>query len=134
MDKSTENPDEDRVSLRSNGKTMTDGAEKETLGVLQTFRQSIRRVAEKSPLSSGGKGSKVTPKADASGSESGSPLPLSPSEYRHEICYEMRFAGRHRNMASQGQRKRKDKVRFGVCAPAYRPKSHRKLFGTQFLK
>ncbi|XP_070776536.1 exocyst complex component 3-like protein 4 [Enoplosus armatus] len=73
MDKSTENPEEDRVSLRSNGKTPTNGAAKGTLGVIQTFRQSIRRAAEKSPLSSGGKGSKVKD------TEPGSRPPPSPS-------------------------------------------------------
>lgn len=94
MDKPTENPDEDSVSLKSDGKTASDGAVKETLGMLRsTFRNSIRRVAEKSPLSSGGKGSKVTPKADASGNESGPQLSPSPSEYHHEICCGRGFAG-----------------------------------------
>lgn len=87
MDKPTENPDEDRVSLKSDGKTPT------TLGMLHsTLRNSIKRVAERSPLSPGGKGSKVTPKAGAAGNESGSQPPPSPSEYRHdcrETCCEM---------------------------------------------
>lgn len=69
-DKPTETPDEDRASIKSNEKTPTR---------LRSFRESIRRVAEKSPLSSGGKRSKVTAKADA---ESGSQPPPSPSEYR----------------------------------------------------
>ncbi|XP_035529188.1 exocyst complex component 3-like protein 4 [Morone saxatilis] len=76
MDKPTENSDEDRVSLKSNGKSPTNEA---PLGMLKSFRQSIRRVAEKSPLKSGGKGSKVMPKADTADNELGSPLPLSPS-------------------------------------------------------
>ncbi|XP_074517111.1 exocyst complex component 3-like protein 4 isoform X1 [Sebastes fasciatus] len=72
MDKSMENPDEDRVSLRSNEKTPTNGSISK--GMLKTFRNSIRRATEKSPLSSGGMGSKV-----ATGDESGSQPPLSPS-------------------------------------------------------
>ncbi|KAK9534183.1 hypothetical protein VZT92_009246 [Zoarces viviparus] len=72
MDKSTGNPDEDRVSLKSDGKTPTNGAA--SLGVLQTLRQSIRRAAEKSPLASGGKGSGVT-----TGDDSGAQPPPSPS-------------------------------------------------------
>uniref|UniRef100_UPI0037E9288A exocyst complex component 3-like protein 4 isoform X2 n=1 Tax=Semicossyphus pulcher TaxID=241346 RepID=UPI0037E9288A len=72
----TENSDEDRVSLKSNGKTPSDGAVKESLGMMQSLRRSIRRAAEKSPLSSGGKGLKVTPKAD---NEAGSNPPPSPS-------------------------------------------------------
>ncbi|XP_044023008.1 exocyst complex component 3-like protein 4 [Siniperca chuatsi] len=79
MDKSTENPDEDRVSLRSNGKTPTNGVTKEPLSRLQTIRKSIRQVTQKSPLSSGGKGSKVTPKAETDGNESESQPPPSPS-------------------------------------------------------
>lgn len=97
MDKPAENPEEDTVSLRSNGKT--DGAVKETQGMLKTFRNSIRRAAEKSPLSSsGGKGSKVTAKGD----ESGLKPPPSPSEYRHGVTG---LTGG--NMAPQGQRTRK---------------------------
>ncbi|XP_029972565.1 exocyst complex component 3-like protein 4 [Salarias fasciatus] len=75
---SMENSDEDRVSLRSNGRTPTEA--KESLGMLQSLRKSLRRTAEKSPLSPRGKGSKVTPNADTS--ESGSPAlapPPSPS-------------------------------------------------------
>ncbi|XP_034051401.1 exocyst complex component 3-like protein 4 [Thalassophryne amazonica] len=49
---STENPDEDSVPLRSNGKTSTNGSGKEKLGLLKTFRHSIKRVGEKSPISS----------------------------------------------------------------------------------
>ncbi|KAA8589314.1 hypothetical protein FQN60_012679 [Etheostoma spectabile] len=68
MDKSSENPDkEDGVSLKSNGGT-------KEKGMLQSFRRSIRRAAEKSPLSSGGKWAKVT-----TGNESGSQPPPSPS-------------------------------------------------------
>lgn len=115
MDKPTENPDEDRVSLKSGGKTPTNGAVKETLGMFRsTLRNSIQRVAEKSPLSPRGKGSKVTPKAGAAGNESGSQPPPSPSEYCHgcrEICCEIGFAGRYSNMSPQGQRSRKE-VRF----------------------
>ncbi|KAM6917573.1 exocyst complex component 3-like protein 4 isoform 1-T2 [Lycodopsis pacificus] len=69
MDTSTGNPDEDRVSLKSDGKTPT-----ASLGVFQTLRQSIRRAAEKSPLASGGKGSGVT-----TGDDSGARPPPSPS-------------------------------------------------------
>ncbi|XP_031729059.1 exocyst complex component 3-like protein 4 isoform X3 [Anarrhichthys ocellatus] len=72
MDKSTGNPDEDRVSLKSDEKTPTNGAV--SLGVLQTLRKSIRRAAEKSPLASGGKGSGVT-----TGDDSGARPPPSPS-------------------------------------------------------
>ncbi|XP_073339797.1 exocyst complex component 3-like protein 4 [Pagrus major] len=71
MDKPTENPEEDTVSLKSNGRTPTNGDAKEALGIMKTFRNSIRRAAEKSPL----KGSKVTAKGD----ESGLKPPPSPS-------------------------------------------------------
>ena len=74
----TENTEEDRVSLKSNGKTPTNGGTKESLGVFKTLKKSIWWPAEKSPLTSGGKGSKVT-----TGNESGSLTPQSPSEYRH---------------------------------------------------
>ncbi|XP_034531588.1 exocyst complex component 3-like protein 4 [Notolabrus celidotus] len=78
MEKSKEeNSDEDRVSLRSN--TPSEGAEKGSLGRLQTFRRSIRRAAEKSPLLSGGKGAKVTPKADTDDNELEIKPPPSPS-------------------------------------------------------
>ncbi|XP_068574097.1 exocyst complex component 3-like protein 4 isoform X2 [Cebidichthys violaceus] len=72
MDKSTGNPDEDRVSLKSDGKTATNGTQ--SPGVLQTLRNSIQWAAEKSPLASGGKGSGVTTVDD-----SGSRPPPSPS-------------------------------------------------------
>ena len=94
-DSSTESPDEDTASLHSmgvmeslegNGKTPTDGGVKQPLGVMQSFRRSLRRAAEKSPLSPG-KGSKVTRKDDTAGNESGSQPPPSPSEYR-QGCYE----------------------------------------------
>lgn len=74
MDKSPENPEEDTVSLRSNEETPSNGGVK--LGMLQSLRTSIRRVAEKSPLSSGRKGSKVT-----TADESRLQVPPSPSEY-----------------------------------------------------
>ncbi|XP_027857199.1 exocyst complex component 3-like protein 4 [Xiphophorus couchianus] len=77
MDKSSDNPEEDRVSLQSSGKMQANGVVKEALGVLQTFRLSIRRPAEKSPRSPKRKDSKVTPRAE---SESPSSLPpASPS-------------------------------------------------------
>lgn len=72
IERPVEDADEDRASLKSSGKT--NGAVKETLGVLQTLRRSIRRA-------SGGKGSKVTPKADADGSESANPQPPPPSPH-----------------------------------------------------
>ncbi|XP_014848089.1 PREDICTED: exocyst complex component 3-like protein 4 isoform X2 [Poecilia mexicana] len=72
MNKSSENPEEDRVSLQSEGKMQANGVAKEVLGVLQTFRQSIRRPAEKSPRSPNRKESKVTSRAE---SESPSSLP-----------------------------------------------------------
>lgn len=66
--------DEDRSSLGSNGSVGI----KETVGLIRsTLRSSLRRVAEKIPLSPGSKGSKVTSKADESGAEP----PPSPSEY-----------------------------------------------------
>ncbi|XP_069577529.1 exocyst complex component 3-like protein 4 [Brachyistius frenatus] len=70
MDKSTDNTSEDRVSLKSNEQMSTNGIPK--LGMLQSFRMSFRHAVEKSPLSPTGKGSKVTPKGDTSGNESGS--------------------------------------------------------------
>ncbi|KAL3049485.1 hypothetical protein OYC64_008856 [Pagothenia borchgrevinki] len=70
----TENTEEDRVSLKSNGKTPTNEGTKESLGVFKTLRKSIGWPAEKSLLTSGGKGSKVT-----TGNESGSLTPQSPS-------------------------------------------------------
>ncbi|XP_078031524.1 exocyst complex component 3-like protein 4 isoform X2 [Epinephelus lanceolatus] len=72
MDKSPENPEEDTVSLKSNGEKSSNGSAK--LGMLQSFRTSIRRVAEKSLLSSGRKGSKVT-----TADESRLQVPPSPS-------------------------------------------------------
>lgn len=72
MDKSTENPDEDRISVKSNGKTPTKDTGK--LGMMKSFRNSVRRAV--SPFSSGGKGSKVTSKAESVSNES----PQSPSK------------------------------------------------------
>lgn len=69
--------DEDRSSLRSNGNVGV----KETVGLIRSsLRSSLRRVAEKIPLSPGSKGSKVTPKEEESGPER--PPSPSPSEYR----------------------------------------------------
>lgn len=70
-EKPTENSDEDRVSLKST----------KSIGIVGTLRKSIRRVAEKNPLSPGNKGAKVTPKADTDDGESGFKLPPSPSKY-----------------------------------------------------
>lgn len=82
MDKPAESSDEDRMSLKSNGRSHT--VVKETLGMLHSsFKNSIRRVTERSPLSPRGQGSKVTPKAGSTGNESGTLEPPSPSEYRH---------------------------------------------------
>ncbi|XP_071368457.1 exocyst complex component 3-like protein 4 [Centroberyx affinis] len=70
--------DEDRLSIKSDGKTP-----KETLGTLKkSFRESLRRVGEKSPLSPNSKGSKVRRKSDtaAPNGDPGRPqAPLSPS-------------------------------------------------------
>lgn len=80
MDKSGENPEEDRVSLQSNGKMQASGVVKESLGMLQTFRQSMRRSTEKS--SPKRKDSKVTNRAQAEVNMSESPYsppPTSPS-------------------------------------------------------
>lgn len=78
MEEATERPDEDSASLKSNGKTPTKDAVK---GTLNSFRRSFRRVMEKSPRSSGAKGSKVASRANANdlGSPQ-SPTPPSPSE------------------------------------------------------
>ncbi|XP_074548198.1 exocyst complex component 3-like protein 4 [Halichoeres trimaculatus] len=65
MEKPTENSDEDRVSIKSTG-------------MFGTFRESIRRVAEKSPLPLG-KGTKVTPKAGTDDGQPGIKPPSSPS-------------------------------------------------------
>lgn len=76
-DKAAEHPDEDTVSLESNGKSPTSMTG--TLGRFgSSVRNSMKRVAKFSPLSPGGKGTKVTPK------EAGSKPPPSPSEY-HKI-------------------------------------------------
>lgn len=73
-DKPAEHPDEDRVSLESNGKSPTN-----VMGTLGKFgsliRSNMKRAANFSPLSPGSKGSKVTP------NEAGSKPPPSPSEY-----------------------------------------------------
>lgn len=73
-DKPAEHPDEDRVSLESNRKSPTN-----VMGTLGKFRTSIRssmkQAAKFSPLSPGGKESKVTPNEDRS------KPPPSPSEY-----------------------------------------------------
>ncbi|XP_039459600.1 exocyst complex component 3-like protein 4 isoform X2 [Oreochromis aureus] len=85
MEKSTENPSEDRASFKSNGsiksdeKLSTDGGTK--LGRLRSFRKSIQHATQNSPLSSV-KGSKVTSKSDTPTNESdsaASPPPPSPS-------------------------------------------------------
>lgn len=84
MDKTSENPDEDIVSLRSNGEMETSVTERgEKVGMLKTLRKSFRRVAEKSPLLAGSKEPKVTVKAETGSNEpwSASPPPPSPSEY-----------------------------------------------------
>ncbi|MEQ2222460.1 hypothetical protein ILYODFUR_026677 [Ilyodon furcidens] len=75
MDKSSKNPEEDRVSLQSDGKVQTNGVVKEALGMLQSFKQSMRRPTEKSPCSPKSKDSKVREKAQANGSESVSSPP-----------------------------------------------------------
>ncbi|MED6251934.1 hypothetical protein ATANTOWER_004751, partial [Ataeniobius toweri] len=75
MDKSSKNPEEDRVSLQSDGKVQTNGVVKEALGMLQSFKQSMRRPTEKSPCSAKSKDSKVREKAQANGSESVSSPP-----------------------------------------------------------
>ncbi|XP_053192014.1 exocyst complex component 3-like protein 4 [Scomber japonicus] len=72
MDRSTETPDEDRVSISSNESTP---ANMKKLGVMQSFRNSVRR-AVKSPLSPGAKGSKVTAEAKSAGNQQ---TPSSPS-------------------------------------------------------
>lgn len=70
-DQVSQDSDEERATLGSNGKTPT-----RTLGKIgSTFRNSIRKVAERSPLSPGAKGSKVTT------AEEEPNLPPSPSEY-----------------------------------------------------
>lgn len=83
--------EEDRLSLRSpmetNGRTPSDGAVKDTLGMWKrTLRESIRRVGEKSPLSSISKGSKGRPKSDTGAPKDDPEMtrlsePPSPSEY-----------------------------------------------------
>ncbi|XP_047193654.1 exocyst complex component 3-like protein 4 isoform X3 [Scophthalmus maximus] len=79
-DRSTDAADEDAASPGSDGATATNGeAAKPTLGVMRSFRRSIRRAAESSPLLPGRKGSKVTRGADAAGDEPGSRPPPSPS-------------------------------------------------------
>lgn len=83
-DKPTENPEEDRVSIKSNGKSPINRAVK-TAGTLRSsIRSSIRRVAEKSPLLPGGKGSKATPNEGVAGNEPGSPPPPSPSPSEYQ--------------------------------------------------
>ncbi|XP_047467914.1 exocyst complex component 3-like protein 4 [Mugil cephalus] len=78
--KSTDDTSEDRVSLKSNGKTPINSPIKASLGRLQSVTKSFRKAVEKSPRSPGGKGSKVASKAsnDESGALS-SPPPPSPS-------------------------------------------------------
>ncbi|KAM7376383.1 hypothetical protein PAMP_006124 [Pampus punctatissimus] len=77
MDGSKKNPSEDQVSVNSLKKTPT--KVKETLGMMQTLQRCMRHAAEKSPLSSKGKGSKVTATADSAGNGSESTHPQSPS-------------------------------------------------------
>ncbi|XP_030574334.1 exocyst complex component 3-like protein 4 [Archocentrus centrarchus] len=86
-DKFPETPNNHRVSLKSNGsiksvEKMSTDEDGVKVGMLQTLRKSFRRAAEKSPLSSGVKGLKVTSKSDTAGNESdsvASPPPKSPS-------------------------------------------------------
>ncbi|XP_023268712.1 exocyst complex component 3-like protein 4 [Seriola lalandi dorsalis] len=93
MDKSTENPEEDTVSLRSNGKTPACGVTKEKQGFIRTFRESARRVAAKNPLSPGGKGSKVKPEADTAGKELGIQTPPSPSPSTGSVKSPLKMIG-----------------------------------------
>ncbi|KAM4541971.1 exocyst complex component 3-like protein 4 isoform 2-T4 [Odontesthes bonariensis] len=70
MDKVSENPDEDRVSLQSNGKMATEGAVKENLDIMKKFRKSMKMATKQSPLSP--KNSKVKFNEGTTGSEIGS--------------------------------------------------------------
>ncbi|XP_061599984.1 exocyst complex component 3-like protein 4 [Cololabis saira] len=82
MDKSSENPDGDSVSLRSNENTPTNSTEKQPKrGMLKTFRSSFQRAAERSPLLARRSDPKVTPRAEAGSSSpwSGPAPPPSPS-------------------------------------------------------
>lgn len=84
MEKSCEGPEDDRVSLRSNGKMSPNGSVRETQGLLKTIRRSFKKAPDKSPVSPRSKGLKVTGKEDAAGEESESASflsPPSPSEY-----------------------------------------------------
>ncbi|CAK6982392.1 exocyst complex component 3-like protein 4 [Scomber scombrus] len=76
MDKSTENPDEDRVSVSSNDRTPANVTK---MGRMESFRNSVRRAVEKSPLSPVAKGLKVTAEAKSDGNQKGSPHPQTPS-------------------------------------------------------
>uniref|UniRef100_A0A3Q3AZN8 Exocyst complex component 3-like 4 n=1 Tax=Kryptolebias marmoratus TaxID=37003 RepID=A0A3Q3AZN8_KRYMA len=70
METPSEGPEEDRVSLRSNGKMSPNGSVRENQGLLQTFRLSFRKASDRSPVPLRRKGSKVTAKEDTAGDES----------------------------------------------------------------
>ncbi|CAG5866881.1 unnamed protein product [Menidia menidia] len=73
-----ENQQNDKVVHQSNGKVNSNGAEKETQGLVRTFRESMKRVKVKGILSPKSKDSEVTPKKDTTGSETGSTSPIPP--------------------------------------------------------
>ncbi|XP_013877590.1 exocyst complex component 3-like protein 4 [Austrofundulus limnaeus] len=79
MDKSGEGPEEDGVSLRSDGKTSPNGSVREASGLLRSFRRSFRRTPDKSPASARSKGSKVTSREEPAGEEEFFLSPPSPS-------------------------------------------------------
>ncbi|XP_072221904.1 exocyst complex component 3-like protein 4 [Leuresthes tenuis] len=72
MDMLSENPDEDRVSLQSNGKKATDGAAKKNLNMMKKFRNSMKKATEQSPLSHKSKNYKVKFNEGTTGNEIGS--------------------------------------------------------------
>lgn len=87
-EKPAENPEEDRASIKSNGKSPMNRAVKTADTLRSSIRKTFRRVAE-GPLSPGGKGSKSTPKEGAAGYEPGLQPPPSPSPSEYQKgCHE----------------------------------------------
>lgn len=83
-DRSSEGPEEDRVSLRSSGKMSPNGSVREASGLLRSFRRSFRKTPDKSLASPRSKGSKVTTsKEEPAGEEESFLSPPSPSESQH---------------------------------------------------
>ncbi|XP_008276499.1 exocyst complex component 3-like protein 4 [Stegastes partitus] len=125
------NPVEDNVSLKSNGKTSTNGdVKKKQPGILKSFRSSIRRVAAKSQISPRVKGPKGTPKKDATGKEvASSPPPPSPS-----LSSGSPVTSPLKNIGTLFQRKEEDENEKQKTLPRSKTDPNMSRLGDSFLR